>query len=225
MLYSDPILIQLLQTKKRNDLISLSCHVCGTSFTRRKKEVQDSYRKGIQYVCCSSLCGARSNSLNNIKTTCLTCQKEITKRPCDIKDTKYNRTFCSSSCAAKYNNTHKTTGNRRSRLEQWLEQQLKETYPTLAIEFNQKTKINSELDIYIPILNLAFELNGIFHYEPIYGKEKLAQIQSNDTRKFQACLEQNIELCIINTCNQKRVNPKTSAKYLKIITDIIESKL
>jgi len=44
-------------------------------------------------------------------------------------------------------------------------------YPDLVIHFNKKDAINSELDIYIPSLKLAFELNGIFHYEPIFGKE------------------------------------------------------
>lgn len=62
------------------------------------------------------------------------------------------------------------------------------------------------MDIYIPVLSLAFELNGIFHYEPIYGEGKLLSIQNNDDRKFQACLEHDIELCIINSSEQKTVN-------------------
>ena len=64
----------------------------------------------------------------------------------------------------------------------------------------------------------------IFHYEPIYGAEKLASIQNNDNRKFQACLEKGIELVIIDTSRQVYVKPKTSQKYLDIITKIIEQK-
>ena len=85
-------------------------------------------------------------------------------------------------------------------------------YPNLEIHYNRKDAINSELDIYIPELELAFELNGIFHYEPIYGAEKLQQIQNNDDRKFQACLEKGISLCIIDT---------SSLKYFKLFNHFI----
>ena len=141
-----------------------------------------------------------------------------------MKKSKSGNSFCSLSCAAKYNNTHKTNGNRRSKLEKYLEEKLIQLYPNIEILFNNKEAINSELDVYFPSLKLAFELNGIFHYEPIYGSEKLNRIQNNDNRKFQACLENEIELCIIDSSQQKRFNESTSEKYLKIIVDIIELK-
>jgi hypothetical protein len=81
------------------------------------------------------------------------------------------------------------------------------------------------LDIYIPSLKLAFELNGIFHYEPIYGKEKLENTQNNDGRKFQACLECGIEFCTIDVSAQKYFKEKTSQIYLDIVTDILNKKL
>lgn len=139
------------------------------------------------------------------------------------KITKNN--FCSSSCAAKYNNTHKTTGTRRSKLEKWIEEQLTIFHPNLEIHYNKTNAINGELDIYIPSLKLAFELNGIFHYEPIYSKEKLSSTQNNDKRKFQACLEQEIELCIIDTSSQGYFKITTSQKFLDIIINTIKEKL
>jgi len=132
--------------------------------------------------------------------------------------------FCSRSCAGTYNNAHKIKGTRRSKLEVWLEKQLKELYPTLEVLYSDKTTINSELDIYIPSLKLAFELNGVFHYEAIFGEDKLEQIRNNDDRKFQACLEKGIELCIIDTSNQKYFKEYSSQKYLDIITTIINNK-
>jgi very-short-patch-repair endonuclease len=137
---------------------------------------------------------------------------------------KYKNNFCSSSCAAIYNNTHKTYGTRRSKLEKYLEEKLKEKYPKLDIHFNRKDAINSELDIYIPSLKLAFELNGIYHYEPIHGPEKLASVQNNDQRKFQACLERGIELCIIDTSSIKHFKENKANKFLNIIIEIISKR-
>ena len=133
--------------------------------------------------------------------------------------------FCSSSCAATYNNTHKTKGNRKSKLEFYLEKNLKLIYPSIDIHFNRKDAINSELDIYVPSLKLAFELNGIFHYEPIYGQSKLDQIKNNDERKYQACLENNIELCIIDSSKLKYFKESNAKPYLDIICNIIDKKL
>lgn len=155
-----------------------------------------------------------------IQKTCKLCSKIINV---ENRDNKI-RNFCSHSCSATYNNTHKTHGTKRSKLEIWLEEQLTTLYSNLEIHFNRKDAINSELDIYIPSLSLAFELNGIFHYEPIYGKEKLEKIQNNDGRKFQACLENNIELCIIDTSSQIKFAEKSSIKFLDIIIKIINIK-
>jgi hypothetical protein len=134
------------------------------------------------------------------------------------------RTFCSQSCAGVYNQTHKTHGTRRSKLEKWLEEQLKLLYPDLEIHCNQKDAIDSELDFYIPSLKLAFELNGIFHYEPIHGNEQLSKIQNNDNRKFQACLEKQIELCIIDSSKQNYFKESNCKPYLDIIVQIINLK-
>jgi len=158
----------------------------------------------------------------NVEVFCAECNKKFHKKLNQINKT--NNNFCSQSCAAIYNNAHKKHGTRRSKLEKYLEEELTKLYPNLEIHFNRKDAINSELDIYIPSLSLAFELNGIFHYEPIYGQDKLASIQNNDNRKFQACLENNIELCIIDTSSQKRFTEKSSNKFLSIITNVIKQK-
>ncbi|MDZ8221992.1 MULTISPECIES: homing endonuclease associated repeat-containing protein [unclassified Nostoc] len=154
---------------------------------------------------------------------CCNCRKFFSKQRHRIKQGKLD--FCSNSCAATYRNFHKNHGNRRSKLEYCLDEQLSKLYPELEIHFNRRDAINAELDIYIPSLNLAFELNGIFHYEPIYGAEKLASIQNNDKHKFQACLENKIELTFINSSQQKKFNKSSSQKYLDIITSIINSKV
>jgi hypothetical protein len=141
------------------------------------------------------------------------------------KNRKSGRMFCSKSCAATYNNTHKTHGYRRSKLEAYIETKLITNYPNLEIHFNRKDTINSELDIYIPSLKLAFELNGIFHYEPIYSDKQFSQIQNNDKRKFCACLEKNIELCIVDSSSLTYFKPDKAEKYYQIVKQLIDHKL
>lgn len=217
-----------LQTSRSNDLLPLKCQQCSKTFLISKKYITQVLNgkssRGYKLHFCSSKCSQLSRTTSEI-FSCTFCDNPLKMKLSQKQRSKSGNIFCSKSCAAKYNNTHKTKGSRRSKLEIWLEQQLLSSYQQLKIQFNCKETINSELDIYIPSLKLAFELNGIFHYEPIYGSEKLASIQNNDNRKFQACLEQDIELVIIDTSSQKYFKEKTSQKYLKIIKDIIDNKL
>ena len=206
------------------DLLSLECCHCHLSFKVPKKDIhwklKCNYRNALQY--CSKMCrGKHDTELNTKEINCSQCDKKIRRGKSTIK----TNNFCSSSCAATYNNTHKTKGTRKSKLECWLETKIKPLYPSLEFHFNRKDAINSELDIYIPSLKLAFELNGIFHYEPIYGVDRLKSIKNNDTRKFQACIERGIELCIIDSSKQMQFKEKTSGKYLDIITNVINDKL
>lgn len=130
--------------------------------------------------------------------------------------------FCTQSCAGKYNNAHKTKGTRRAKLEVYLEQELEKLFPDLKFHHNKTDAINAELDIYIPSLRLAFELNGIFHYEPIFGAEKLSRIRTNDQRKYQACIERGISLTVIDSSSMKYFKHNNAQKYLDIIVNIIK---
>jgi hypothetical protein len=100
-----------------------------------------------------------------------------------------------------------------------------ELYPDIHFQFNRKSVIKSELDIYIPSLKLAFELNGIYHYLPIHGNEKLASIQKNDALKAQACQKQHIEFYSIDTSKQKSFKELSSKSFLLTIVDVINKKL
>jgi hypothetical protein len=214
---------------KSNDFLKLKCENCGNTFSKQKKGITRIFKpsKGFTGDCCSFSCviQLRNEKLGRtpITVVCAYCDKVFLKQPNNVKRSRNH--FCSRSCSGTYNNTHKTQGTRVSKLEKWLQAKLIELYPNLEVIFNGKEAINSELDIYIPSLKLAFELNGIFHYEPIYGPDKLLQIQNNDGRKFQACIENGISLCIIDTSTQKYFKESTSQKYLDIITKLIDSEL
>lgn len=155
---------------------------------------------------------------------CSNCQTQIKRKVSEKKKSKSGLFFCCGSCRTSYQNRNKTHGTNRSKLEVWLEEKLTELYPDLDIHFNDRELLHGpELDIYIPSMKLAFELNGIFHYEPIFGEEKLQSTQTNDTNKFQACQAKGISLCIIDTSSQKYFKPKTSQKFLDIITKVIKN--
>jgi len=193
------------------------CEFCLKSFNREKKRLKDSNRFCNQK--CFNLFKRKS-----IICLCKQCNQPIQLKLSQQRKSKSGNHFCSRNCSASYNNTHKTSGTKRSKLEKWIEDQLNIQLPNLNILYNKKDTINSELDIYIPSLSLAFELNGIFHYEPIYGSDKLSAIKNNDDRKFQACLEQQIELVIIDSSEMKNFKPLKAQKYLNIINQIINLK-
>lgn len=200
--------------------LPLKCSSCSKKFYKQKRVIREAMnkRKGSAKYCSQQCYGLETKTKQEI--SCKTCGKSFMKLPNQIKKTKNH--FCSHPCATTYNNTHKTHGTRRSKLEVWLEERLPSLYPSLEFHFNRKDAINAELDIYIPSLKLAFELNGPFHYEPIYGPEKLAQIQNNDERKFQACLERGIELCWINTSGMSYFKPQKAMTFLNVIQEITD---
>lgn len=186
-------------------------------------EKYPNYIKKRKNIFCTKKCFLDFGKSKYEKINCKNCNKEIIKM---IKDTKrYKNSFCSLSCNAQYFHTHKSFGYRRSKLEKWLEVKFGEIYPNLEVHYNKTNTINAELDIYFPSIKFAVELNGIFHYEPIFGEETLKRTKNNDNRKFQACLEQGIELCIIDVSKAKKFKPERDKQYLDIILNILNNKL
>lgn len=228
--------MKLLSTKaefinaKASHKLSIQCPICNLPFLRTKRDIEIGIVENRDFYC-STEC---KNKGIIIHCECDECHKAITQLPSVYK--LYKNHFCSSSCGAKYRNRMGTLGAKtfkldvpgknRSKAEIWLEEKILLLYPNLEIHFNRRDTINSELDIYIPSLKLAFELNGTFHYEPIWGTDKLSSIQNNDKRKYQACLERGIELCIIDASDQhtKYFKEAKSQKYLDIIKGIIDLK-
>ena len=210
------------QLAKSTDKLPLKCYACDNTFYIEKKEITRIIKNDLPWgKFCSSTC--KHSVLSKTTTvSCSNCGKIFTIKECDRKKSKTGNHFCSHTCAAKYNNTHKIKGTRVSKLETYIQKQLLEKYPSLTFLFNDKTAINSELDIYIPSLKLAFELNGIFHYEPVFGENKLQKIQENDENKFQKCINNNISLCVIDTSSQKYFKEQSSQKFLNIIIEVIE---
>lgn len=190
------------------------CAYCKKMFNKKPAEVGRTT---------TNFCSTSHANLYKIKEQqvhCQNCGISFMKKSSAIRKSPAH--FCSRSCSATWHNTHKSHGCRRSKLEVWLEQQLTNQYPQLNFQFNSRDVIHGELDIYIPSLKLAFELNGIFHYEPIFGNDKLNRTQLYDKLKFRQCHELGIGLCVIDTTEMDYFKEHKANKYLDIITQIIQ---
>ena len=210
---------------KSRDNISLTCKICNKIYYKNKKNILDKFKtRGTFPMFCSNACQGNFRTQSSTKEIkCTNCNKNFRKKDCDILKTKNN--FCSHSCATTYNNKNKSHGTRRSKFEIQLEDHLLQEFSTLDFLFSNKKIIGSELDVYIPSLKLAFEIQGIFHYEPIFGQEKLDQIQKNDINKELTCNELGITLIKVDISKLKRCTENTVKPYNKIVISEINSRL
>lgn len=198
--------------------LSVKCDYCGNTFQKLTQYVNENIKLKHKNFCTRSCFNANKNT--QIDCLCAQCSNPIKVMQAVFKKSKTKRFYCNSSCAATYNNTHKKHGTRRSKLEIFIENNLKLDFPTLDLLFNDKTAIESEIDVFCPSLRLAVEINGIIHYEPIYGDKVYNRTINRDKQKILICAEKGIELIIINSSKQSYVNDKTCRVYYDEVKNI-----
>jgi hypothetical protein len=113
-LYTD----EQFNASKSREKLPLQCIHCNEIFYKTKHRIQEGLNPNHKstYMYCSQKCqGLYKTFIGNIKVKCKQCNKEFYKQPSYLS--KSGNNFCSRSCAVTYNNTHKTTGTRRSKLE------------------------------------------------------------------------------------------------------------
>ena len=115
---------ELKKHKSKEKTVPCQCERCDKIFYARKNDIRTALRgtagKSIKF--CSSKCYNESRE-GRILCICKNCGKEVIKKPCQIRNSKNK--FCCHKCALKYNNLHRSGGT-RSRLEKYIEEQLKD---------------------------------------------------------------------------------------------------
>lgn len=121
---------------------------------------------------------------------CGGCGKDVQRRKSELLKSKHGIPYCTKSCRMKHYNENilKPSSCHRSKAEDILLELIRHDFPTLDIKPNNRDVVPGglEIDIYLPTLKLAIELNGPVHYLPIYGEERLESVKNKDARK---CLE------------------------------------
>jgi hypothetical protein len=190
------------------------CDQCGKEGYKRPSLLKN--RKNI--FCCKE-CSDKFKD-KRVEVICLVCQKVFLKEQCEIK--RYGRHCCSKKCGQLLGIFYKDWGSSRSKLEIAIEAHLVNLF-SFQIDYN-KTDIGYELDIFIPHLNQAIELNGIFHYEPIFGEKELLRRQRVDKAKAEECKKRNIDLIVINVSKDKR-SKKVQTQRIQEVVKIISDKI
>lgn len=192
------------QSCKFERLLPLQCEHCDQTFLAKKKKVweaRNSPRTKTQVRFCSRKC-AFANTETYVVISCSWCSVPILKRP-RSQIGPSGRAFCTQSCGAKYNNRNKTHGTRVSKLENYLQRRLDQTFPFLEVWKNTLKPIGLELDLYFPTLKTAIEINGFHHYNAVFGETKFKRIQELDQEKVERCAKAGIHLIVLNTRHLK----------------------
>lgn len=193
--------------------VEVNCAQCNCSFFI----IKSLYKGSDKNYCCSVPCAAKFRT-KKVEVNCLICDKKFFKSFDRLA--KRPRHCCSPECAIVLVKFHKNWGGRRSKLEIYVEERLKKEF-NLNFLFNETT-IGYELDIHIPDMNYAIEINGITHYEPIYGESILKKRLEVDQNKANECKKQNIELSILNVSGDKNYPHVLERRYNEIKNLILE---
>ena len=223
MRYDNPKIIKWCKTHKGLDVCKFtSCEYCNKVVPRTKRTISNSQvpSRQVEYIFCNQSCARRFDD-PPILFNCATCGKQVQRKQSIINKTKSGNFFCNHSCGTKYANANKTTGTTRSKLETFLENKIKITFPNLIVMTNNVSILKAELDLYLPELNLAFEINGLFHYCPIFGIDKLKRTQNRDILKQVLCAEAAINLCVINSSDMKTFKEAYAMRYWEVVKEVI----
>lgn len=223
----------IIQKEKFNDsltkgieLIDMKCDLCDSFYQTTKSRIKAAIRVNSKRDVCSTECLLRDRvSKGSDIVKCLTCEKNFSKLFSQIK--KSPNHFCCSNCSAIYTNKNRKTGFRRSKAELFLETIIREEFPNLEVKTSVRDLIPDglEVDILLPTLNIAIELNGPVHYFPIYGEVKFENIKSKDVLKQVYLQQAGFNLIVLNISELKywkTAQPKIREMYEEVIKPLLK---
>ena len=186
----------------------LQCLHCNKDVLKFKSEIRKNPDKVFCNISCSTIYWRASTAHINGKklSNCKHCGVEILK----YESKKSQFKFCSFYCNGKYYSQF-TKRKEKSNLEKFLLVKVQENFPYLEVICSDREQCSGlELDFYFPDLQLAIEINGPVHYDPIYGETYLQSIQERDGRKAKICEVKEIEL--LNIKNYGRFTNSSGSK-------------
>ena len=195
--------------------ITLFCNQCQKPYETSKARVKRDLKlnPGHNFYC-SKECHNKSMQINKYRYTkiytikCDKCKKETKKNGKQMMQAEYH--FCSRHCQGRFFIEQGISNKTRSLLEERIENIIKKEHPNLNVKFNDMSVCYGyELDVYIPDLKIAFEINGPCHYKPIWGEETLKETQRKDKIKLKTCKTKGIDLNII----KERINRKNDNSF------------
>ena len=212
---------------KSYTLLLLTCLNCGCVFLKNKRYIVAAIRRNINLSqqnagkFCSNDCNNKFRTKQLIERKCAFCQKIVLKHEHELKQSSSGLYFCNRSCSCSYKNIYKKSGFRFSKMEKYLRNMLQTDFPDLDILYNDRKTIKLELDILVPSIHLAFELNGITHFLPIFGEDKFSKIKENDYKKLSFCKERGITLHQIDISHITHFNETEGIKIYQFIKEKI----
>lgn len=195
--------------------VEINCMWCGVLFSKKRSLFL--YRNNHF---CSRVCSSKFQDKRN-DVICIVCGREFRKS--NYKSKNKPRHCCSLDCVKVLNNNFKDWGSNRSRLEVDIEGHLGVIFSDFDIRFN-KTDIGYELDIFIPDLKLAIEINGIHHYEDIFKNNRFFRTQQIDKEKIVRCNELDIKLFVINVSRDGQ-NKEIQVQRISEVEQIIRDRI
>lgn len=212
---------------KSYTLLPLTCINCGCIFHKNKRYIVAAIRRNTKLSqqnagkFCSNDCNNKFRTKQLVERNCSFCGEIVLKHEHELKQSSSKLYFCNRSCSCSYKNIHKKSGFRFSKIEKYIRNMIEIDFPNLNIIYNDRKTIKLELDILIPSIYLAFELNGITHYQPIFGEDKFSRIKENDYKKISLCCERGITLHQIDISHINHFNGKDGLNIYNFIKEKI----
>ncbi len=195
----------------RGQSIIENCLLCKNKVLKYKSQIISGN------IFCNSKCSGLFNAKKignklrkEIHVKCKNCSFNFIIKPANLfnRETKlpHKNKFCSKKCNGTYlanqklgiHDPNNNYTKNRSSLEEFLEEKIRKNLPYLELELNNRSLLNGyELDLYIPEIKMAIEINGIIHIKKIYKNQNLEKIQKKDKFKIEKCKELGVDLIII----------------------------